>query len=796
MSRLIQTVFIYILVIGQIIAQNNKATLTGNVKDVSGKAVKYASIKVLNTKIGTTSNEEGSFTLNIPSGGNILLISGVGYENQRVNIDLNKGETKVISVELISKISELEEVKVIGKSESQNIREAGIKVDVISTKTIQNESATLTEIMNRTAGVRVRQVGGLGSAANVLINGFQGKAVRYFKDGIPLDYLGAGFNINIVPVNVLDRVEIYKGVLPTQLGADALGGAINMVTRSNQSKFLDVSYEIASFNTHRASLNTFYQNPNNKIFIGFDGFYNRSDNNYEVNVKVIDEFTRTRKDATVTRFHDGFTNYYGEIYAGVSGLKWADLLKIGLTYFQIDKQEQHGALMTEPFGQVTTQQKSFIPTLQYKKKLLGNKMELSQFLVLNKLNTTRVDTCACTYDWYGKRIPVASRQGEADSDGSLSNVDFNNFASRTYITYQSSASKKVDFNIVYSSYDRLGADPFGNKYLYSGRDILSVKAGYIKLVGAIGFETKIGKRLINNSVFKYFNFKTFGTDALYGSAREDQIRNSGNRFGFAQALKYSLSDNSFVRFSGEYATRLPENTEVFGDGLFEMSNFFIKPEQSFNLNLGYRTQQFRRYSFDVNTFFRRAEDLIVQVPTNIIFLQHQNVDKVRGYGLEVDGSYNPKKWLTVAANFTYQDLRLFGITDPSTQFLNGSRVRNTPYFFGGITLRSRHQNVFKLGDALQAYWYYNYVNEFYLEPIPQNREAKGFLGIGSKASIGSELVIPSQNLHTSGINYSLDNDKTSIGFEVKNVFNDDLFDNFRVQRAGRSLHLKVRYSIK
>lgn len=764
---------------------------------IKGKTNEFANIQILELKKGTQANQSGEFYLALPKAGSFTLsITAVGFKAYQEKFTIKKAETKIFNFLLESITNDLKEVQVTAKSESQNIREAGIKIDVISTKAIQNESATLTEIMNRTAGVRVRQVGGLGSAANVLINGFQGKAVKYFRDGIPLDYLGAGFNINIVPVNVLDRVEIYKGVLPTQLGADALGGAVNMVTRNNLNKFFDLSYELASFNTHRASVNTFYQNPKSKLFIGFDGFYNHSDNNYEVNVKVIDEFTRTRKDATVTRFHDGFTNYYGEIYAGLSGLKWADYLKIGFTYFQIDKQEQHGALMTEPFGQVTTQQNSFVPTLQYKKRFLSDKLEMSQFLVLNKLNSTRVDTCNCTYDWYGKRIPISSRQGEADSDGSLSNVDFNNFTSRTYLSYQINDKKKLDFNVVYSTYDRLGADPFGNKYLYSGRDILSVKAGYSKLVGAIGYETKIGKRLTNNSVFKFFNFKTFGTDALFGSAREDQIRNSGNRFGFAQALKYALSDNSFVRFSGEYATRLPENTEVFGDGLFEMSNFYIKPEQSFNLNLGYRNQQYLLYSFDVNTFFRRAKDLIVQVPANIIFSQHQNVDKIQGYGLEVDGSYNPKKWFTIAANFTYQDLRLFGISDPSTQFLNGSRVRNTPYFFGGLSLRSKHHNVLKLGDAVQAYWYYNYVNEFYLEPIPKNREAKDFLGIGSKASIDSELVIPSQNLHTFGINYSLENDRISVGFEVKNVFNDALFDNFRVQRAGRSLHLKVRYSIK
>ena len=57
------------------------------------------------------------------------------------------------------------------------------------------------------------------------MNGFQDRAIKNFKDGIPMDYLGAGYNISLVPVNMLERVEVYKGVLPTALGADALGGA-------------------------------------------------------------------------------------------------------------------------------------------------------------------------------------------------------------------------------------------------------------------------------------------------------------------------------------------------------------------------------------------------------------------------------------------------------------------------------------------------------------------------------------------------------------------------------------------
>ena len=74
----------------------------------------------------------------------------------------------------------------------------------------------------------------LGSSSNVIVNGYQGRAVKLFRDGIPSDYLGDGYNVSLLPVNLLERVGVYKGVLPVRLSAHALGGAINLVSAQPQ----------------------------------------------------------------------------------------------------------------------------------------------------------------------------------------------------------------------------------------------------------------------------------------------------------------------------------------------------------------------------------------------------------------------------------------------------------------------------------------------------------------------------------------------------------------------------------
>lgn len=57
-----------------------------------------------------------------------------------------------------------------------------------------------------------------------------------------------------------ERIEVYKGVVPISLGGDALGGAVNIVTKQNMRKYIDASYSIGSFNTHKASFSGRFAN--------------------------------------------------------------------------------------------------------------------------------------------------------------------------------------------------------------------------------------------------------------------------------------------------------------------------------------------------------------------------------------------------------------------------------------------------------------------------------------------------------------------------------------------------------
>jgi len=774
--------FVVLILLTPGICVYGQYSLEGTVRDERDGALEYITVFIKGVNRGAVTGIAGQFSIpDLPRGEYEIIVSGVGYQAQHQRVPV---PGPPVSIKLLSENRELQEVVVEGKSDTQLAAEHPVKSAVVNTQLYARLPSTLIELMNRTAGIRVRQTGGLGSNAGLIINGFQDRAIRYFRDGIPMDYLGAGYNFSLVPVNQLERLEIYKGVLPVRLGADALGGGLNMITRKKSAKSLETSYEIASFNTHRATLNLYYPDTARHFFLGVETFFNHSDNNYIVTPDLVGEKVRL--------FHNRFTHYYGELYGGILGTRWADELRIGVTAFWLSRQNQYGARMTQPFGAYTSEQYSIVPTIHYRKALLNKRLLVDQFFEQNTITVNQVDTARGTYDWHGNFEPSDTYIGEASLRGSLAKTTFSYLISRTYLSCFLNTNQKLELNVVYSGNERLGRDPYGMTFRGSGRDILSVPARYTKIISSLGVESHwLDARLTNNIIVKHFAFNIDALDADY-DGDEKQRKESTARWGMADAIKFSLHDHSFFRVSAEYAMRLPEQDELFGDGNLHVSNFDLRPEKSLNVNAGYVVAS-DQFTLELNTFYRKTRDLILNVPYNFLFNQNQNIENVKGIGFETDGIVNITSFLKANGNATYQDFRLF---NTGNALKEGSRLRNTPYFFANLGLQSSFKKIFRGKGRIDAYWYFTFVREYYLDNIPKNFEPDGFLGLWGSAQFDAPNIIPGQAVHTTGLTFFPLTDACSIGFQVKNILNTNVYDNFRIQNAGRSFHLKVTYNIR
>ncbi len=697
-----------------------------------------------------------------------------------------------------AKTKVLEGVTINAASATQQVRQQAITTTVVNTREAYEQSATLTELINRSPGVRLRQSGGLGASTDVSINGFQGKAIRYVKDGIPLDYLRDGFNISSLPVNALERVEVYKGVLPVALGVDALGGVVNFISRRTQPRYLAASYEAASFNTHRVTLNGYYSDAAKKWFAGVDAFYNYSDNDYKAKVKVTDPVTSNQVYDRVRLFHNSFQSSYAELSAGVTNRSWADELKIAIAVFQINRDQNHPALMTDPYGAIKGKQSSLVPTLRYKKTFLQEKLLLDQFLVHNTVTVERIDTLSGRYDWYGNFYPVAGRIGES-RQAALSAIDYTNTTSRTYIRYALATHHALEFNNVYTVLQQKGRDPYGPKMDGTDISLISLPATYNKLVTGLGLSSKWWEGKLETTLMgKFYYYRSSGIESWQARpiTANDKVTQSGTNWGIAAAAKYTVNQKHLFRFSAELANRLPDQEELFGDGIWTVPNFSLSPERSLNANAGYRYTSTRKDRIEVNAFYRRTSDLILLIPVQAPYAQYQNVRHVKGFGWEADGLYHLTKAVVVNGNITWQDIRLFKLTSSVDQWQNKARLRNTPYFFANAGITVQLKKLVAVQDRLKLYSYYSFIREYYLETIPKRLEPGGFLGLWGNAGVNTELVIPDQHLWSAGFSYSPLSAKLSFGMEVKNILNHDLYDNYRVQKAGRSFHLKINYTIQ
>lgn len=260
----------------------------------------------------------------------------------------------------------LHEVKIMGKSKARKMHEQAYAISVVDLATKYQSASALNQVLNTVTSIKIREDGGLGSNYSFSMNGFSGNQVKFFIDGIPMDNFGSSFNLANISANMADRIEVYKGVLPVYLGSDALGGAVNIVTRTN-ANYLDATYSVGSFNTHRAAVNGVYTSQRG-FTMRANAFANYSDNDYEVWAPVVNLQTNKQEgEAWVKRFNDGYQSYGLKLETGVVRRSWADYLLVGIIASADKRNVQTGATMDAVYGGVKNRSWSLIPSVRYKK---------------------------------------------------------------------------------------------------------------------------------------------------------------------------------------------------------------------------------------------------------------------------------------------------------------------------------------------------------------------------------------------------------------------------------------------
>lgn len=345
-------------------AQEKPRTVRGIVVDASNKSIEGATIKINHTTV--ISNPEGAFSITIPDTSNAttIEISAVGKRTLKQLVPTAKAHRYILH----DAQKQIATVDILGLTKVQEVNRQAYNVTAIDAKKLHNTTLDISHTLDRVSGVRVREAGGVGSNINFSLNGFSGNQVKFFLDGIPMENFGTSFQINNIPINAAEQIEVYKGVVPIWLGADALGGAVNIVSNNSLRNYLDVSYSAGSFNTHRSTINAAFTSKNG-LTLQLNAFQNYSDNNYKVTLDVADINTGAfTANQTVERFHDKYRNETLILNAGVLDKPWADKLLVGITLGENYNEIQTGARMVSVFGSWHRRGNTLMPTLKYQKK--------------------------------------------------------------------------------------------------------------------------------------------------------------------------------------------------------------------------------------------------------------------------------------------------------------------------------------------------------------------------------------------------------------------------------------------
>lgn len=802
------TLILFFLSLSVFAQAPEKAKFAGTVVDGQDKPIAWASIIIEDLAAGTYTDEDGAFSFEkIPFGPHVVKVSFIGYKSVTRNLDLNASSPNEKMQFVLDESSEsLEEVFLNVQSIKSEKEKKGFAVNVIETGEASVRNIQTNELLNRSVGVKVRQNGGLGSAVDYNLNGMSGNSIKIFIDGIPISTYGSSFDLNSIPPAMIERVEVFKGVVPGELSDDALGGAINVILKENIGNSIGASVSYGSFNTQQANFNANYQAENSGFFLKASGFYNYSDNDYEVWGKFVRNILPNGRYDYVRarRFNDAFRSYGGIAEAGFKQVKWADNFSIGITNSNSYNEIQHGAFMSIPYKGRFVEQNANVFNLTYKKANIAPGLDVDFHGLYSNRHTVVNDTVKWNYNWFGEISrdlngnPILRPQGAQQGAPTIANIDREILSFRSGLQY--SFSKNHKFIINHLLYD-LGRQE--DDEILSGlqRNFIGTR-DLKKNVSSLTYELRLFDERLKATAFgKHYRQNVSKLDPVMETRNGERVRverhfsKETSTTGYGAAISLLVRPAFVLLTSAENAVRLPSENEVFGDvGENIVENPGIAPETSYNFNLGFKAGMYRvhnhKFSVAASGFIRDTRDKIVRrTQTNlndaVQTAPFENLGRTKSLGFDAELQYIFNNKLNVLVNFSKFDTRFNRQYDNNGNVLSiyNVQIPNEPFLTSNANVSYTLDNLISRGSSLNLFYNFHYVDSFYNIWVP--RQVRGI----------EQFEVPEQFIQDAGLSYVFPNRNLVLSLDVKNIFNRQAYDNFAVQRPGRAVYLKMNYTI-
>jgi len=245
--------------------------ITGKVTDATGAPIPAATIRLKNSRSGTSADMQGAFSLKVPLS-SILVISGIGYETREVKVT-----SPTLTVTLNTDSKSLSEVVVTGTGVATSKKKLGISVEsVTADKLPPAPTASIDQaLVGKIPGAQISSTSGNpGDPVNIMLRGVNtlngGTLPLILMDGVEVK----GTDINSLDLTNIERVEVVQGAASASIyGAQGANGVIQLFTKKGKRGAVAINFSTnASSNSYinsghlgKATLHPFLTDGQNNI---------------------------------------------------------------------------------------------------------------------------------------------------------------------------------------------------------------------------------------------------------------------------------------------------------------------------------------------------------------------------------------------------------------------------------------------------------------------------------------------------------------------------------------------------
>jgi hypothetical protein len=742
-----------------------------------------ASVILENSNIGTISNHIGMFRMKLPSkSSRRIKVQYMGYKSR--NIILNKNlcvnDSICCNVKLQPKNNILSDVIVLGKSKAQRHREVPSAITIIDSQELKYKTATLNEILDNAAGIKVAQQGGLGNASRIIIQGMDGKRIGIFINGMPMGNSDE-FQLSSIPIDMVDEVEIYKGIIPAWLGGDGLGGAVNIRLKDFKKNHLEMAFEAASYNTYIGSLQLKHYLGKTSTALHAGATMNYAKNNYSFSSPF--ELGRI-----IHRDHDAYT--HGGFNVGISSQQWwFDQFDLTLSADYYRKEIQGGLMNVQNNIQhAFTRTRSASTSLSLEKSFLKGKLTAQFHSIVGFSLVNQVDTSHYCYDFIGNRFPSGSGRGEIGAVPNDSHDRHTTVRELLNLTYKIGNNQLVTWTTNYRYGCKMPKDELADSY--SRLPTSGYPSRLHSIVSGLTHELKLyGGKFTNELGIKLFNHHSEVLPFAEAIMLQDKLKASTNHStmaGWSEAMALHLLPNNALtlKVSVQSTVRMPIAEELFGDGVLLLPSEKLRPERSFNINAGaiwlINAMRYPQVRIGINTFYMSAKDMI-KLMYSSMNMAYDNIGKVRVMGIDMEMESKLNRWLDLQGNITWQDAR-----DMRKEAVGGGenfhyryRIPNMPYLFGNVGVRLHKDGLLSKSSSSAFASTFGFTKAF---------------SYNWEASNHNTMLIPARYCWDVAVHHSF-NKRCQLSFEIRNILNRENWAEFRYPMERRTFHLKMKYII-